>query len=200
MITVTASSTTIILMWREAKDRVSPADRDSRAFEASKDLILTTATAERLLLEDDPDVDPTPLRVLQRLQDDVVADDVDLQVDRAPRRPDLVEERSAAVPRLDEDPGDGERRRFARSRDVGNRRWRRWRGGGALARPQRRAGRHQHNGQERDRPPEPSAARVFRSGSIAGSVMSQMLLAWDEAHRRDRGARRAQTPARCRQD
>src|SRR5215207_5054658 len=129
---------TCSLQVRKAEDRVSPADRDSRLFEARKDLVLTTATAKGLLLEDDPDGDPTLLRLLQRLQDEVVGEDIDLQVDRAPRGLDLIEERSAAVARFDEDPGDRERRRFARSRNVANRRWRQRRGGGALARPDHR--------------------------------------------------------------
>ena len=117
----------------EAEDRVAPADRDSRAFEASKHLLLATPTAERVLLEDDPDVDPAPLRVLQRLQDRVVGDDIDLQIDRVPGGSNLVEERGATITRFDEDPGDRERWSFARSRDVGNRRWRQWWDGGALA-------------------------------------------------------------------
>ena len=38
------------------------------------------------------------------------------------------------------------------------------------------------------------------AGGVADSVMSQMLLAGDETHRRNHEARRHQTPARCRQD
>jgi hypothetical protein len=40
---------------------------------------------------------------------------------------------------------------------------------------------------------------VSCSSTVAGSIMSQMLLAWDEAHWWDHGARSSQTPARCRQ-
>jgi hypothetical protein len=46
-----------------------------------------------VLLEDDPDADTAPPRVLERLQDDLVADDVGLQVDRVPCGLDFVEER-----------------------------------------------------------------------------------------------------------
>src|SRR5215211_7092022 len=103
---------------REAEDRISPADRDSRAFEASKHLLLAAATPKWLLLEDDPHRDPAPRRFLQRAQDRVVADEVDLQVDRAPRALNLVEDRGATVTWFDEDPSDRKRRRFAGLRDL----------------------------------------------------------------------------------
>src|SRR5918997_5810020 len=109
---------------REAEDRVSPTDRDSRALEASEDLLLPTPAAKWVLLEDDPNRDPAPLRVLQRLQDHIVRDDIDLQVDRVLGGLDLVEERSATVTRFDEDTCSGKRWRFAGSLDVGNRRCR----------------------------------------------------------------------------